>query len=109
MEGLERFRREAKILAKCEHSNIVSFDDIFEAYNTAYIVMEFVDGQELSERLKDKGKLQEAELKDILCPLLDALEVVHQKEFVHRISSRAISSCARMIRRYCWILVRRNR
>ena len=83
-EGLERFRREAEILDECEHSNIVSFDDIFEAYNTAYIVMEFVDGQELSERLRDKGKLQEAELKDILCPLLDALEVVHQKEFVHR-------------------------
>ena len=83
-EGLNRFRREAEILAECKHPNIVSFYDIFEAYKTAYIVMEFVDGQELSERLRDKGKLQEAELKDILCPLLDALEVVHQKEFVHR-------------------------
>ena len=87
-EGLEWFRREAKILADCKRPNIVSFYDIFEANKTAYIVMEFVAGRDWSEYLKDKGKPQEAELeaelKDILCPLLDALEVVHQKGFVHR-------------------------
>ena len=83
-EGLRRFRREAEILAACKHSNIVSFYDIFEANNTAYIVMEFVEGRDWAQYLRDEGNMQEAELKDILCPLLAALEVVHQKKFVHR-------------------------
>ena len=84
-EGLKSFRDEAIILNKFKHPNIVPFYDIFEAYKTAYIVMELVEGQDLSEYLREKGGTpREDELKDILFPLLDALEAVHQKNFLHR-------------------------
>ena len=82
--GLERFRDEAHTLARFEHSNIVRVHHFFEAHSTAYIAMDYVEGEDLSAYLTRKGKLTEAELKDILYPLLDALEVIHRDDFLHR-------------------------
>ena len=82
--GLKDFLGEAKILKECQHHNIVRFYDETQMHNTAYIVMELVYGEDLSAYLKHEGRLREDELKDILYPLLDALEKVHQKEFLHR-------------------------
>ena len=82
--GLKDFLYEAEILEKCEHANIVRFYEKFEAYGTAYIVMELVEGKDLSEYLKRRKCLSEKELKAILYPLLDALETVHDKGFLHR-------------------------
>ncbi len=81
---MERFRDEAHTLARFEHPNIVRVHHFFEAHSTAYIAMDYVEGEDLSAYLTRKGTLTEAELKDILYPLLDALEVIHRDDFLHR-------------------------
>ena len=82
--GLERFLDEARILARLQHPNIVRVHHFFEAHSTAYIAMDYVEGEDLSAYLTRKGTLSEDELKAILYPLLSALEVVHQADFLHR-------------------------
>ena len=82
--GLERFLDEARILARFQHPGIVRIHHFFEAHRTAYIAMEYVEGESLSAYLGRKGTLSEVELKDILDPLLSALEVVHGADFLHR-------------------------
>ena len=82
--GLERFLDEARILARFQHPNIVRVHHFFEAHSTAYIAMDYVEGEDLSAYLTRKGTLSESELKAILYPLLSALEVVHGADFLHR-------------------------
>ncbi len=82
--GLDRFIDEARILARFQHPNIVRVHHFFEAHSTAYIVMEYAEGETLSAYLNRKGVLTEAELKAILHPILDGLEVVHRADFLHR-------------------------
>ena len=82
--GLERFLDEARTLARFQHPHIVRVHQYFEAHGTAYIVMEYAEGETLSAHLERKGTLSEAELTGILYPLLKALEVVHQADFLHR-------------------------
>ena len=83
-EGLKRFLDEARTLARFDHRHIIKVHRRFEAHGTAYIVMEYAEGETLSELLKRKGTLTEAELKKILYPILDGLEVVHRADFLHR-------------------------
>ncbi|MDE2741004.1 MAG: serine/threonine-protein kinase, partial [Gemmatimonadota bacterium] len=82
--GLERFLDEARTLARFQHPNIVRVHQYFEAHGTAYIAMDYVEGEDLSTYLARKGTLSEDELKGILYPLLDALEVIHRADFLHR-------------------------
>ena len=82
--GLERFLDEARTLARFDHHHIIKVHRFFEAHGTAYIVMEYAEGEILSAYLERKGTLSEAELKGILYPLLDGLEVVHKADFLHR-------------------------
>ena len=82
--GLGRFLDEASILARFDHRHIIKVHRFFEAYGTAYMVMEYAKGETLSAYLERKGILSEAELKEILYPLLDGLEVVHGANLLHR-------------------------
>ena len=82
--GLERFLDEARTLARFDHRHIIKVHRFFEAHGTAYIVMEYAEGETLSAYLERKGTLTEAELKALLYPLLDGLEVVHKADFLHR-------------------------
>ena len=82
--GLERFLGEARTLARFDHRHIIKVYRFFEAHGTGYIVMEYAEGETLSAHLERKGPLSEAELKAILYPLLDGLEVVHGADFLHR-------------------------
>ena len=82
--GLERFLDEARTLARFQHPSIVRVHHFFEAHSTAYIAMDYVEGETLSAHLDRKGPLREAELKGILYPLLNALAVVHGADFLHR-------------------------
>lgn len=82
--GLERFRDEARTLVSFRHPNIVAVHRLLEANNTAYLVMEYEEGDSLDEILKRDGTLTEGEVREILFPLLDGLERVHMAGFLHR-------------------------
>ena len=82
--GLERFLAEARTLARFDHPNIVRVLSIFEANNTAYMVMRFEEGEDLATLLERRGTLPERQLTDCLLPILDGLEQVHATGFIHR-------------------------
>ena len=82
--GLERFLSEAQTLARFDHRHIIKIHRFFRAHGTGYIVMEYAEGETLSDVLQRKGTLTESELKAILFPILDGLEAVHEADFLHR-------------------------
>ncbi|MEM7774953.1 MAG: serine/threonine-protein kinase [Pseudomonadota bacterium] len=83
--GLDRFVDEAQILARFDHPNIVKVYRYFRANGTAYMALKWEEGQSLKAWLKElKRTPRQVEIDDILGPLLDALEVVHTSDFLHR-------------------------
>ena len=82
--GLERFLDEARMLARFDHKNIVRVHRFFQAHGTAYIVMEYVDGETLSSLLQREQTLSYQNLLSILNPLLSGLEIVHKGDVLHR-------------------------
>lgn len=84
--GLGRFIDEAKTLAKYNsHQCIVSINDYFNENNTAYIIMEYLDGISLGEYVKrNGGKISLDETLEIMRPILDALREVHKQGMIHR-------------------------
>lgn len=83
--GLKMFLSEAKTLAKFDHPNIVRVRNVFENNGTAYLVMEYLEGLALSEYLSFKReRMDEAKSLEIMLPVLDGLEHVHEAGFLHR-------------------------
>ena len=82
--GLERFMSEAQMLAKFKHPNIVRVLSVFKYNNTGYMVMEYEQGETLSDVYKRKKKLKQHELEDIFYPIIDGLSSVHKAGFIHR-------------------------
>ncbi len=79
------FVREARTLAKFRHPSIVRVLSVFEAHGTAYMAMEFEDGRSLKSWMRNRGeKATQEDLDGIFMPLLDALETLHQADFLHR-------------------------
>ncbi len=83
-QGLARFLGETRVLASFRHHNIVRVTRFFEANATAYMVMDYEEGQPLRDWLKKHGPLGETELLRMFMPLLDGLEVVHRGGVLHR-------------------------
>ena len=82
--GLQRFLDEAQTLARFEHRNVVRVRDYFEANRTAYIVMDYEEGEPLDRLLARHGRLTEAQLQRVLLPIIDGLREVHAAGFLHR-------------------------
>lgn len=83
--GLDRFIEEAQTLAKFNHPNIVRVYRYFRANNTGYMVLHFEEGQSLKNWLKALGRApRQKELDALVAPLLDALEIIHGSDFLHR-------------------------
>ena len=83
--GLDRFIEEAQTLAKFDHPNIVRVYRYFRANSTGYMVLQFEEGQSLKSWLKSLGRApRQKELDGIVAPLLDALELIHKSDFLHR-------------------------
>ena len=82
--GLQRFLDEAKTLARFEHRNVVRVRDYFEANRTAYIVMDYEEGEPLDKLLERHGRLTEAQLQRVLLPIIEGLREVHAAGFLHR-------------------------
>lgn len=79
---LDKFRREAKRIFDIRHDHIVHVSDLFDANATSYYVMDFIEGESLSARVK-RGPLSEQEVRDVAAQLLDALSAVHAAGFYH--------------------------
>ena len=78
-----RFAREAELLAKLNHPHIVIIHDFGQTDGLFYLVMEFVDGVNLRDLLRD-GKLEPAQALAIIPPVCEALQYAHDKGIVHR-------------------------
>ena len=85
--GIKKFLEEAKALARFQdHPGIVTVHESFRANNTAYMVMQYLDGMTLKEYLKRQpdGRLPAATAVKTMIPIMDALREVHKAGFVHR-------------------------
>jgi serine/threonine protein kinase len=83
--GLDRFIDEAQTLARFDHPHIVRVHRYFRANNTAYMVLHFEEGGSFKSWLKGlKRAPRQAELDRMIAPLLDALEIIHKDNFLHR-------------------------
>jgi DNA-binding beta-propeller fold protein YncE len=74
---------EPKLLAALEHPNIIKLFTVEKESGTMFMVMEFVDGHSLRDRLK-AGPIPQADALDIISGILGALAYAHQKGIVHR-------------------------
>ena len=83
--GREMFLKEARKMARVSRiPQVVRVLDLFQQNNTAYIVMDFVEGENLKNRLKKTGPLPWDQARDIFLPAIDAMERVHKAGLVHR-------------------------
>ena len=82
--GLDRFLDEAKTLARFRHRNLVRVRDYFEANSTAYIVMDYEEGESLDRLLARHGTLSERQLRRILLPIVEGLREIHEAGYLHR-------------------------
>ncbi len=82
--GLERFLEEARTLARFKNPYLNEVHRLFEDNGTAYIVLEYIEGETLSQILRREGRLDTARLARLLEELLSGLEEVHKAGFVHR-------------------------
>ena len=81
----EKFYSEAMVLAKFgEEDGIVRIQDYFQENETAYIVMEYLDGGSLKDRLNKDGAMNWEEALDLLMPGMVSLEHVHEAGIIHR-------------------------
>ena len=79
-----RFINEARILARLNHPNIVHVYDFAASESGMRIIMEYVDGRTLYQRVSQDGPMHEVEVAAIACEVLDAIEVIHGEGVIHR-------------------------
>ncbi|REK67154.1 MAG: Stk1 family PASTA domain-containing Ser/Thr kinase [Cohnella sp.] len=83
-EFVRRFRREAQAAASLSHPNIVSIYDVGQEDDVHYIVMEYVNGHNLNEIIRERAPLQVEEAVRIASQICDALDHAHQNQIIHR-------------------------
>jgi len=81
---VERFLREARAAARLKHPHIVTIHDVGHEGGWYYFVMEYLEGQTLTEVIRQRGALSPGEALAILRPLADALDYAHHRGLVHR-------------------------
>lgn len=84
LQQIKKFQLEAEHLSKCIHPNIPKVYEWFEANNTAYIVMEFIAGDSLSEIFRKEKRLQENRVKRYFIQISGALKAIHSNNLLHR-------------------------
>src|SRR3954468_22378529 len=78
-----RFEREARVISQLQHPNICVLHDVGNENGTAFLVMEFLEGESLADRLR-RGPLPVPELLKIAIEVADALDKAHRAGVVHR-------------------------
>jgi len=84
IKALKRFSREAKMLSKLNHPNIVRVYDAGIAGDHPYIIMEFIAGSNLTKHIDDFGVFEEESALKVMRDVLNAVAAAHQSEIVHR-------------------------
>ncbi len=79
-----QFIQEAKVLARLRHPHLVNVTDYFEEESKAYLVMEFMEGESLADRVEREGALDEAQVLTWAEQLLAALAYCHKQGILHR-------------------------
>ncbi len=82
--GFQRFKREAEAAAALHHPNIVKIYDYGEKDGRPYIVMDYIEGKNLKEVLKDNIRLPSERAVPIFLQICDALSHLHNAGFLHR-------------------------
>ncbi|WP_238136799.1 serine/threonine protein kinase [Variovorax sp. JS1663] len=83
--GLKSFLNEARLLASFDHPALLKVFRFWEAHGTAYMAMPYYEGPTLKEMLAgESSPPAEAQLREWLHPLLDALAILHEKKCLHR-------------------------
>ena len=84
-DARDRFLREARVLARFTHSGVVRVYEVFEEHNSAYLVMELLEGRTLLDLLNARGRpFSEAEVLDVAARAAIALRSVHTAGVLHR-------------------------
>lgn len=83
--GLEKFVDEAKRLAKFQNMmGVVQIYDSFMENETAYIIMEYLEGETLKEKLERDGKMELEDALNVILPILSSLKEIHKIGIIHR-------------------------
>jgi serine/threonine protein kinase len=82
--GRERFIREAELIAKIRHPNVVDISDVGVHEDIPYLVMEFLEGESLGERLVEGQAMDARDVADLMLGVVAGLLAVHQRGVVHR-------------------------
>lgn len=84
-DGMRRSVKEARSMSKLEaYEGIVSIRDFFNENKTAYIIMEYVDGDTLKKYLEQNGKMSPEDVLKVMKPIMKALEQMHRTGLIHR-------------------------
>lgn len=84
-KGKEKFLKEARIMARfSKDEGIVKAQDFFEINNTAYIVMEYLEGIILKQYLRENERIEPEELLELFVPLIESLDEIHSQGLIHR-------------------------
>ncbi len=81
---VRRFQREALNASSLSHPNIVEVYDVGEDNGQYFIVMEYIEGKNLKDLLKKRGKLTTSEVVDIMSQIADGLSIAHDSYIIHR-------------------------
>lgn len=80
---IKKFHHEAKSVARLSHPNVVSIFDIGQAGQLHYLVMEDIEGKNLKDIIKERGRLPFVESLDITNQILAALRIAHKNDIIH--------------------------
>lgn len=79
----EKFLKEAQLVSQLKCRNIVEIYDVFEENNTAYYVMEYIPGMNLSDYIKQNGPMTEQQALPVIAQVANALEYIHNRKILH--------------------------
>jgi tRNA A-37 threonylcarbamoyl transferase component Bud32/tetrahydromethanopterin S-methyltransferase subunit G len=80
----KRFKREAAIIDKLEHPNIIKILERGESKQTLFIAMEYLEGKTLEHKIDEEGPLRLEESLDIMVQISDVIAFIHSKNIIHR-------------------------
>ena len=79
----QKFLKEARMIARLDHPNIIRIFDVFTENNTAYYVMDYIEGKNLNDLVKERGALPEAEAVSMIRQVGEGLAYVHAHKINH--------------------------